>query len=88
MFINATIITELVLESGPVLAGPTGPVPPALIKSDLEITVQLSNSQIVIQGEVWYDFDHHVYNYIQKSEILSLYVAILSKSLVCYSCIE
>ena len=31
-FINATIITELVLESGPVLARPTGPVPPALYK--------------------------------------------------------
>ena len=29
-FINATIITEFVLKSGPVLAGPTGPVPPAL----------------------------------------------------------
>ena len=27
-FINATIITEFVLESGLVLAGPTGPVPP------------------------------------------------------------
>ena len=30
VFINATIITEFVLESGPVLAGPTGPVAPAL----------------------------------------------------------
>ena len=29
-FINAIIITEFVLESGPVLAGPTGPVPLAL----------------------------------------------------------
>ena len=29
-FINATIITEFVLESGPLLAGLTGPVPPAL----------------------------------------------------------
>ena len=29
VYIDATIITEFVLESGPVLAGPTGPVPPA-----------------------------------------------------------
>ena len=51
VFINATIITEFVLESGSVLARPTGPVPPSLEKQEKSTeSTQLSGIKLGAQN--------------------------------------